>query len=37
MLGGIGMNNKAEYTQEKVVDISNLSKQMPMDMIFCIA
>lgn len=22
MLGGIGMNNKAEYTPEKVVDIS---------------
>lgn len=26
MLGGIGMNNKAEYTPEKVVDISNLSE-----------
>ena len=26
MLGGIGMNNKAEYTPEKVVDISNLSR-----------
>lgn len=27
MLGGIGMNNKAEYTPEKVVDISNLSRE----------
>ena len=26
-LGGIGMNNKAEYTPEKVVDISNLSRE----------
>lgn len=28
MLGGIGMNNKAEYTPEKVVDISNLSRRL---------
>lgn len=27
MLGGIGMNNKAEYAPEKVVDISNLSRE----------
>ena len=27
MLGGIGMNNKAEYTPEKVVDISKPVKR----------
>ena len=32
MLGVIGMNNKAEYTPEKVVDISNLSRA---DWLFC--
>ena len=31
MLGGIGMNNKAEYTPEKVVDISNLSREDCLD------